>query len=90
MLKVIRKHITEGFNAIKNKHLQASADRAVKKGTSGSGKATTDPNQLAAAAEYASYGGTLDESAEDDDLSGDIYDEDAGDLSDIAELLATL
>lgn len=90
VVKVIREHITEGFNAIKNNHLQARADRAVKKGTSGSGKPTTDPNQLAAASEYASYGGTLDESAEDDDLSGGIYDEDAGDLSDIAELLATL
>ena len=47
-----------------------------------------------AAAEYAANGGAIDESADDDifgdDFEEDAYAEDAGDLSDIAELLATL
>lgn len=47
-----------------------------------------------AAAEYAANGGAIDESADDDifgdDFEEDAYADDAGDLSDIAELLATL
>lgn len=73
----VKENIAKGVEAVKSV--------INKKKTKAAGKAAGKE----AASEWAQYGAAIDESADDDDDEGDAYEEDAGDLSDIAALLAT-